>query len=163
MVAQGKFRQDLFFRISVVRLLLPPLRERSEDIPLLAQHFLQKAATAAGGTAKSIEPAAVAKLSAYRWPGNVRELENEMTRAHAFSGASVTVADLAPAIRAGSDAVALDERDGLRLKPRVERLERMLIREAMTSHDGNQTKAAKALGLSRFGLQKKLQRYRIAT
>jgi serine/threonine-protein kinase PknK len=163
MVAAGKFRQDLFFRISVVRLLLPPLRERSEDIPLLAQHFMKKAAAAAGGAGKSIEPAAMAKLCAYRWPGNVRELENELTRAHAFSGTSVSVADLSPAIRAGTDGVVSDERDGLRLKPRVERLERMLIREALTTHDGNQTKAAQALGLSRFGLQKKLQRYRIAT
>jgi transcriptional regulator with GAF, ATPase, and Fis domain len=161
MVAQGKFRQDLFFRISVVRLLLPPLRERCEDIPLLALHFLKKAA--AGGLTKPIDPAAMAKLCAYRWPGNVRELENELTRANAFSGASVAVSDLSPAIRAGSDGVVSDERDGLRLKPRVERLERMLIREAMSNHDGNQTKAAKALGLSRFGLQKKLQRYRIAT
>ncbi len=161
LVAQGKFRQDLFFRVCVVRLVLPPLRERSEDIPLLVQHFLGKAA--AGGAAKTVESAAMAKLCAYRWPGNVRELENEITRAHAFSGANVTVADLSPAIGAGADAVVMDERDGLRLKPRVERLERMLIREAMTSHDGNQTQAAKALGLSRFGLQKKLQRYRIAT
>jgi transcriptional regulator with GAF, ATPase, and Fis domain/serine/threonine protein kinase len=163
MVSQGKFRQDLFFRISVVRLLLPPLRERSEDIPLLVQHFMQKAAAAAGGAAKSIEPAAMAKLCAYRWPGNVRELENEITRAHAFSGATLTVDDLSPAIRAGADGVVSDEREGLRLKPRVERLERMMIREALTTHDGNQTKAAVALGLSRFGLQKKLQRYRIAT
>jgi len=87
-----------------------------------------------------------------------------MTRAHAFSGETVTVADLSPAVRAGSDAsVFPDEREGLRLKPRVERLERMLIREAMTTYNGNQTQAAKALGLSRFGLQKKLKRYRIAT
>jgi transcriptional regulator with GAF, ATPase, and Fis domain/Tfp pilus assembly protein PilF len=164
LVEQGKFRQDLFFRISVVRLVLPPLRERSEDIPLLVQHFMQKAAAGAGAAVKSVEAAAMAKLCCYRWPGNVRELENETTRAAAFSGATVTVADLSPQVRAGSDpaAVMADERDGIRMRPRVERLERMLIREAMTKCSGNQTKAALALGLSRFGLQKKLHRYRIA-
>jgi serine/threonine-protein kinase PknK len=165
LVEQGRFRQDLFFRISVVRLVLPPLRERSEDIPLLVQHFMQKAATASGAAVKSVDGSAMAKLCCYRWPGNVRELENEITRAAAFSGPVVAVADLSPQVRAGSDPVAAlaDERDGIRLRPRVERLERTLIREAMTSCGANQTKAAKALGLSRFGLQKKLRRYHIAT
>ena len=163
LMEQGKFRQDLFFRVSVVRLVLPPLRDRSEDVPLLVQHFIQKVAAASGATAKSVDAAALAKLCAYRWPGNVRELENEITRAAAFSGPIVTVADLSPQVRAGSDpnAALADERDGIRLRPRVERLERTLIREAMTKCAGNQTKAAKVLGLSRFGLQKKLRRYRI--
>jgi transcriptional regulator with GAF, ATPase, and Fis domain len=165
LMEQGKFRQDLFFRVSVVRLLLPPLRDRSEDIPLLVQHFMQKAAAASAVAAKSVDASALAKLCSYRWPGNVRELENEITRAAAFSGPVVTVADLSPQVRAGSDptAVLADERDGIRLRPRVERLERTLVREAMTKCGGNQTKAAKALGLSRFGLQKKLRRYRIVT
>ena len=165
LVEQGKFRQDLFFRISVVRLVLPPLRDRSEDIPLLVRHFMQKAATSSGTHAKSVDASALAKLCSYGWPGNVRELENEITRAAAFSGPVVTVADLSPQVRAGSDpsAVLADERDGMRLRPRVERLERTLLREAMTRSGGNQTQAAKALGLSRFGLQKKLRRYRIAT
>jgi transcriptional regulator with GAF, ATPase, and Fis domain len=165
LMEQGKFRQDLYFRVSVVRLVLPPLRDRSEDVPLLVQHFMQKAASASGAVVKSVEASALTKLCGYRWPGNVRELENEITRAAAFSGPVVTVADLSPQVRAGSDpATALaDDRDGIRLRPRVERLERILIREAMTKCEGNQTKAAKALGLSRFGLQKKLRRYRIAT
>jgi len=164
LVEQGKFRQDLFFRISVVRLVLPPLRDRSEDIPLLVHHFMKKAAAASDTATKSVDASAMAKLCSYRWPGNVRELENEITRAAAFSGPVVTAADLSPQVRSGSDpSTALaDERDGMRLRPRVERLERTLIREAMTKCGGNQTKAAKALGLSRFGLQKKLRRYRIA-
>lgn len=163
LVEQGKFRQDLFFRVSVVRLVLPPLRDRSEDIPLLVQHFMQKAASASGTATKSVDASALTKLCCYRWPGNVRELENEITRAAAFSGPVVTVADLSPQVRAGSDPTdsLADERDGMRLRPRVERLERTLIREAMTKCDGNQTKASKALGLSRYGLQKKLRRYRI--
>jgi len=145
--------------------VLPPLRDRSEDIPLLVQHFMQKAAATSGTAAKSVDASALTKLCSYRWPGNVRELENEITRAAAFSGPVVTVADLSPQVRAGSDPAAAlaDDRDGIRLRPRVERLERTLIREAMTKCEGNQTKAAKALGLSRFGLQKKLRRYRIAT
>jgi transcriptional regulator with GAF, ATPase, and Fis domain len=165
LVEQGKFRQDLFFRISVVRLVLPPLRERSEDVPLLVRHFMQKAAAASGMAVKTVEAPALAKLCSYRWPGNVRELENEVTRAAAFSGPAVTVSDLSPQVRAGSDSTAGlgDEQDGIRLRPRVERLERTLLREAMTSCAGNQTKAARALGLSRFGLQKKLKRYHLAT
>jgi serine/threonine-protein kinase PknK len=165
LMEQGKFRQDLYFRVSVVRLVLPPLRDRSEDVPLLVQHFLQKAAAASGTAIKSVDASALTRLCGYRWPGNVRELENEITRAAAFSGAVVTVADLSPQVRAGSDPTAAlaDDRDGIRLRPRVERLERTLIREAMTKCGGNQTKAAKSLGLSRFGLQKKLRRYRIAT
>jgi DNA-binding NtrC family response regulator len=132
---------------------------------LLVQHFMQKAAATSGTAVKSVDVSAMASLCCYRWPGNVRELENEITRAAAFSGPVVTVADLSPQVRAGSDPAAAlaDERDGIRLRPRVERLERTLLREAMTNCGGNQTKAAKALGLSRFGLQKKLRRYHIAT
>jgi DNA-binding NtrC family response regulator len=162
MVEEKAFRQDLFFRLSVVRVDLPALRERSEDIPLLVQHFLSRAAVA-GGPPKPLDPAALARLMAYRWPGNVRELENEITRAAALSGERIISADLSPHV-AGSGAEPIadlsNDRD-LQLRPRVERLERVLIREALARHDGNQTRAAEALGLSRFGLQKKLQRYRI--
>jgi transcriptional regulator with GAF, ATPase, and Fis domain/tetratricopeptide (TPR) repeat protein len=165
MVSEGKFRQDLFFRLSVVRLTLPPLRERSEDIPLLVQSFLERFAAAAGGGAvKGVEPAALARLAGYRWPGNVRELENEVQRAAAFAGPRITVDDLSPHVAAGAQGSSADDApDSLLLRPRVERLERTLIREALRQHGGNQTKAAEALGLSRFGLQKKLRRYGIAS
>jgi len=92
MVEEGKFRQDLFFRLSVARIALPPLRERREDIPAIVDQLLSKAA--AGGPPKRVEPAALARLAAYRWPGNVRELENEILRALAFCRDSITVADL---------------------------------------------------------------------
>jgi transcriptional regulator with GAF, ATPase, and Fis domain/tetratricopeptide (TPR) repeat protein len=168
LVSDGKFRQDLYFRLSVVRLTLPPLRERSEDVPLLVRHFLTHLARAAGAPApKGIAPAAMAKLAAYRWPGNVRELENEITRAAAFSAAEITVADLSPHVAAGdvgdSSGLGDESPDSLRLRPRIERLERALIREALARCEGNQTRAAEALGLSRFGLQKKLRRYGIAS
>ena len=96
MVEEGKFRQDLYFRLNVARILLPPLRERREDIPLIVEHLLAKHAANAATPAKPLDPAALARLVAYRWPGNVRELENEITRADALSGERITVADLSP-------------------------------------------------------------------
>jgi transcriptional regulator with PAS, ATPase and Fis domain len=176
MVEEGKFRQDLYFRLNVARITLPPLRERREDIPRIIEHFLDKCVAAArvassyaaaGGDAparKVVEPAALARLGAHRWPGNVRELENEITRAYALSGDRITVADLSPAVASAGEGVepTIDDVDNLLLKPRVERLERALLREALGRSGNNQTKAAEILGLSRFGLQKKLKRYRFA-
>ncbi len=162
MVEEGKFRRDLFFRLNVAGISLPPLRERRDDIPLMVEHFLAKLAARDGRPAgKPIDPAAMARLAAYRWPGNVRELENEVTRADALSGARITAADLAPRIGAADDpgVVATEDHDNLVLKPRVERLERSLVREALGRSGNNQTRAAELLGLSRFGLQKKLKRY----
>ena len=162
MVEEGKFRRDLFFRLNVAGIALPPLRDRREDIPLMVEHFLAKLARRDGRpTPKPIDPAAMARLAAYRWPGNVRELENEVTRAEALSGARITAADLAPRIGAADDpgVIAPEDQDNLVLKPRVERLERSLVREALGRSGNNQTKAAELLGLSRFGLQKKLKRY----
>jgi len=159
MVEEGKFRQDLFFRLSVARIALPPLRERREDIPAIVEHLLAKAAGAA--PPKRVVPAALARLAAYRWPGNVRELENELMRALAFCGDSIAVADLSPQVAGEAEAAltTLEDPDSLTLRPRVERLERALLKEALSRSAGNQTKAAESLGLSRFGLQKKLRRY----
>ena len=162
MVEEGKFRRDLFFRLNVAGIVLPPLRERREDIPLMVEHFLAKLAKRDGRPApKPMEPAALARLCAYRWPGNVRELENEVTRAEALSGARITAPDLAPRIVSAEEAgvISTEDHDNLMLKPRVERLERSLLREALGRSGNNQTKAAELLGLSRFGLQKKLKRY----
>ena len=162
MVEEGKFRRDLFFRLNVAPIALPPLRERRDDIPLMVETFLAKQAKAAGRPApKPFDPAVLACLLAYRWPGNVRELENEMIRADALSGPRITVGDLSPRITAGDHpgAQGVDDPDNLSLKPRVERLERSLLREALGRSGNNQTKAADLLGLSRFGLQKKLKRY----
>jgi DNA-binding NtrC family response regulator len=166
MVEEGKFRRDLFFRLNVAQIALPALRERRDDIPLMVEHFLAKRAALAGRPAapKIVEQAALARLCAYRWPGNVRELENEITRAEAFSGERITVADLSPQVAAAGDPGALEaaDPDSLLIRPRVERLERSLLREALGRAGNNQTKAADLLGLSRFGLQKKLKRYNFA-
>jgi transcriptional regulator with GAF, ATPase, and Fis domain/tetratricopeptide (TPR) repeat protein len=161
MVAEGKFRQDLYYRLAVVTIRLPPLRDRREDIPLLVERFLK--AHERNGICKTIAPAALSRLCAHRWPGNVRELENEIGRAFAFSESSITVADLSPHLASDDGAGVPGDPDDLSLKPRVERLEKFLIREALGRFDGNQTKAARILGLSRFGLQKKLVRYNLPT
>jgi DNA-binding NtrC family response regulator len=163
MVQEGKFRQDLFYRLSVARIHLPPLRERREDIPAIVRHLLEKHRGENGP--RTVDAPALVALTAYDWPGNVRELENEILRASAFAGDRIAVADLSPHIasafvtrRSGEGANPADE---LALKPRVEALERALIQQALERHGGNQTRAAESLGLSRFGLQKKLSRYRL--
>jgi transcriptional regulator with GAF, ATPase, and Fis domain len=154
LVAAGRFRSDLFYRINVVKLSLPALRERLDDLPLLVEHFMRRHAPA--GRPFTITPAAMRALSRHRWPGNVRELENEVQRWVALSDGVVDVADLSPMVAplSGGD---LDPED-LRIRPRVEHVERELIERALAQTAGNQTRAAELLGLSRFGLQKKLRR-----
>ena len=120
MVEEGKFRQDLFFRLNVAQIALPPLRERRDDIPLLVEHFLAKLATAAGRRRAQAARSggAGAARARYRWPGNVRELENEITRADALSGDRIGVADLSPQVAAAGDpgAVVPDDPDSLLLQ-----------------------------------------------
>jgi transcriptional regulator with GAF, ATPase, and Fis domain len=161
LVTDGRFREDLFYRLHVIRLDVPALRERSEDIPALAEHFLRKLVSE--GRPPKIDRPAMARLCAYAWPGNVRELENELARAVALGGAVIGVDDLSPAIAATDPtrAAAPTGPQDLRLRPRLDHLERALLREALGQTRGNQTAAARLLGISRFGLQKKLRRHRL--
>jgi transcriptional regulator with PAS, ATPase and Fis domain len=159
LVEQGKFREDLYYRMSVIRVEMPPLRERVEDIPLLVDHFLRKHRK--GGEEKRVAQEAMARLMSFSWPGNVRQLENEILRAGALGGATIKLLDLSPKIALGDAEEQPAGEADLSLRNRVERLERSLIREALGRADGNQTHASKLLGLSRFGLQKKIKRYRI--
>jgi Nif-specific regulatory protein len=99
LVAEGRFREDLFFRLNVVDIHVPPLRERTEDIPLLVDAFLARAATRAQARMKPLEPDALACLMAHAWPGNVRELENEIQRAFALSGPRIRTEDLSAEVR----------------------------------------------------------------
>lgn len=154
MVAEGRFRQDLYFRLNVVRLPVPALRERKEDIPLLVAHFL----TRNTDPPRTLSDAALARLCSFPWPGNVRQLENEIRRMIVLGGEHLNAADLSPELLAGTNQPGPNART---LREKIDALERQLVLEALEHSGGNRTRAADALGLSRFGLQKMTQRLNI--
>jgi DNA-binding NtrC family response regulator len=151
-VAAGRFREDLFFRLNTVEIHLPPLRERRDDIPLLAGHFLKQFAARYRRPVTGFSPDGMRALLAYSWPGNIRELGHAIERATLLAeGEAVTAADLS--FRAATDtAPKLDEMS-------LEEVERALITKALARHDGNVSLAAQALGLSRSALYRRLQRH----
>ncbi len=151
-VAAGRFREDLLFRLNTIEIRLPPLRERREDIRLLAEHFLRRYATRYRKALVGFESEALEALEAHAWPGNVRELDHTLERAALMAqGTSVRAADLGLRLAAGA---------GPRLEDLpLEEVERLLIRKALERHDGNVSHAAKALGLSRSALYRRLQHY----
>jgi transcriptional regulator with GAF, ATPase, and Fis domain len=152
-VTAGRFREDLFYRLNVLRIDLPPLSKRREDIALLVKRFLEGASTAEGEPRRITEEA-LSLLQAYDWPGNVRELQNEILRAAALGGAVIGPDDLSPRVRE-----SLPSEGSLDLREKVQELETKLIRDALARTGGNKSSAARLLGLSRFGLQKKMQRF----
>jgi DNA-binding NtrC family response regulator len=151
-VAQGRFRQDLFFRLNVVPLVLPPLRERQEDIPILAAHFAAKSAQKYGQPTAELEPALVEVLLDYHWPGNVRELENLMERLVVLSSSPTLGLEFVPEkmLRVLPGATPGDEST---LEGAVEALKRRMIKSALQS-EGNKVAAAKKLGISRSYLHR---------
>ena len=153
MVAAGTFREDLFYRLNVVSIRVPPLRERTADIPLLVAHFVEKHAE---GRKPKVTRAALDRLVAFPWPGNVRQLENEIRRAFVLADDRIDVAELSEEVARGGPGAARSA--GLGLKARVDALEAQLVRDALDRTKGNQTRAAEALGISRFGLQKMMRR-----
>jgi DNA-binding NtrC family response regulator len=160
-VRKGTFRQDLFFRINVVTIRLPSLRERKEDIPLLVDHFLKRAAKEAGHNNLKLDRGVLKALISYGWPGNVRELENEIKKLVALSdGKKVEAAGLSPQLRQVAEEESLSEVTGS-LKDVVENIEKRKILEALERTKGNKSRAAEILGLSRLGLRKKMERYEI--
>jgi two-component system response regulator AtoC len=161
LVAEGSFREDLFYRLSVVALHLPPLRERSEDIPLLLEHFLTSLAAAMGRRPPTIAPEAMQKLNGYAWPGNVRELEHAIERALLLCNEDeLRVDDLPDALVSsavrGPVWVASDEPS---IKRATEQLERLLIQRALEQTGGNRTAAAKLLEISHRALLYKIRAY----
>ncbi|HVM97181.1 MAG TPA: sigma-54 dependent transcriptional regulator [Candidatus Acidoferrales bacterium] len=155
-VRQGRFRKDLFYRLSVFSIIPPPLRERRDDIPVLVQHFLDRLTRRSGKRVAGFSLQALEQLASYDFPGNVRELENEIERAFALADEDffITPDLLSPkfnrkATTAGSDT----------LHEAVERLEARYLQEALAKHSGNQTRAAAELGISRRALFDKLQKY----
>ena len=168
MVADGSFREDLFYRLNVIPIHIPSLRDRKEDIPLLVQHFLDKIQKEGSGTRRpanlTVSQNAMRRLMAYPWPGNVRQLENSIERAVAFSGgrAQIDEGDLPTEIQQSQEAaipsaVTLPE-DGLDLDSLIGSIERELIERSLERTGGNKGQAAKLLGLKRTTLVEKLKR-----
>jgi transcriptional regulator with GAF, ATPase, and Fis domain len=156
MVAAGTFREDLFYRLNVVTVRIPPLRERREDIPLIVSRFVEKYAN---GRKIRVTRAAMDRLVAFPWPGNVRQLENEIRRALVLADDRIDADDLSEEVARGGPNTAREA--GLGLKARVDALEAQLVRDALQKTNGNQTRAAEQLGISRFGLQKMIRRLNI--
>jgi len=168
-VAEGAMRQDLFFRLNVVRIDVPPLRERREDIQLLAEHFLQKYSAELGRSTPRLTEEALQNLLSYRWPGNVRELENLMERAAVLCRGKDIEArhlplDIVPAGVAPSAAPAapgLTDSASLLLKTHVEAVEKKLIEAALERSSDNKSAAARLLGVSERALWYKIKKYRL--
>jgi len=151
LVAEGRFREDLYYRLKVIPIHLPPLRARREDIPLLVQHFLATSTRQDQGRVRRLSPAAMAALQAYAWPGNVRELEHVVQCLVATSPQEVIRPEDLPRCLSLASAAAGDT-----LPDAVRRLERERIREALEQAQGNQRAAARLLGIHRNTLLRKL-------
>jgi two-component system response regulator HupR/HoxA len=170
MVAEGRFRPDLYYALAVAELDIPPLRARRGDVALLAQHFLHDLASRHGKPAQGFTPAALEFLENYDWPGNLGELRNEVLRMLIFAPSPILGADLisrqilqAPPSPAGADRSADTVLTAAgTLKDRTELVEIRILRETLTRHRWNKSRAAAELGLSRVGLRAKLDRYGIA-
>lgn len=162
-VVSGRFREDLYFRLNVFSLQLPPLRERVEDIPLLAEYFLKRFGSKAE-TQMRIEPEALRSLVAHHWPGNIRELENALERACIVSeGGRITSASLPRAVRLPDEGCQNEsvQDENLSIKKAEDSIERELIRKALAKTGGNRTQAAKILEISHRSLLYKLKEYGI--
>ncbi|MBI3301082.1 MAG: sigma-54-dependent Fis family transcriptional regulator, partial [Deltaproteobacteria bacterium] len=156
-IAEGEFRQDLFYRLNVVDIHLPPLRERPEDLPLLIQHFIERSAQSSRVRRLSAE--ALRALLNYPWPGNVRELENTIERALVLCrGEEITLADL-PAHLTGSKPQVLGLREALLRRLSLADLEREYILLALELTEGRKKEAADLLGIDRKTLYRKLEEY----
>ncbi|RYZ02549.1 MAG: FHA domain-containing protein [Myxococcales bacterium] len=171
-VSEGRFREDLYYRLKVFPLRVPPLRERREDVPLLAKHFLERYAREYGRELRGFTEPALAVLRAYDWPGNVRELENEVQRAVIQAeGESFVTPELlsarvrknehpsAPPPTAPATPELTQEEEDLTgtLREMMDRVERRILTRTLATHGNNKTAAAKALGITREGLHKKLK------
>ncbi|MDH3253783.1 MAG: sigma-54 dependent transcriptional regulator [Acidobacteriota bacterium] len=151
-LADGQFREDLFYRINVIPIELPPLRRRREDIPLLVEYFIKKYSAELGVGAKRISQEAMRRLESYAWPGNVRELENVIERALALASSDHITADEIPDYLRGKSASRKDwaelPEDGIDLESHLEGIRRELMAEALERSEGVQTRAAELLGIT---------------
>ena len=164
-VKQGRFREDLYYRLNVFKLSPPPLRKIRADIPLLVKFFINKYQKKHSSSANAISSEALKILMDYSFPGNVRELENEIERAVVMVGNDGTCIEprhLSETILAFDRSIPKNDHGKKTLKELVELFEQNLIKRAMQKHNGNKTHTAKELGISRVGLNNKIQRYEIA-
>jgi two-component system response regulator HupR/HoxA len=166
MVREGTFREDLYYRINVLGVRLPALRERREDIPLLAEALLARAAREAGRPAPVLPHEVIAALVAHDWPGNVRELENEMRRIVVLAQDEVRLEHLSKSVlerknlRGAGSGSALPG-DAPDIRTAVADLEKRSIETALATAHGNKSRAAAELGISRFALQRKIDKYNL--
>ena len=167
---KGEFRDDLFFRLSVVRIHMPPLRKRVEDIPLIAHHYLRVAAEENGKPVREMTADAMELLERYPWPGNIRELRGAIERAVVMAGgAKITIRDLPQSVREGAPSIPTTIA-GLKLPAlsksghhlNLQETEHRMIFRALDECDGNVTKASRALGMSRRTLHRRLKELREA-
>lgn len=157
-VKSGRFREDLYFRLNVIPLYLPPLRERIDDIPALVDHFIGKANMAHHREIKGITEKAIKLLLGYHWPGNVRELENVVERGVVLSKSDrITDADLPPHLALGKLSTLATSSSSKEMT--IAEMEKVMIIEALERHGGNRTKASEALGISSRTLRNKLHEY----
>jgi two-component system response regulator HydG len=154
MISRNEFRQDLLYRINTVEIHLPPLRERGEDLQLLAQYFLKLYCRKYHKTLKSISPATMNKLMKYPWPGNVRELQHCMERVVILSESQVLQPEdfLFSSVLTGVEGIVFDNYN-------LEIVEKTIIRRAIEKHKGNLSQAASELGLARASLYRRLEKY----
>lgn len=164
-VSNGKFREDLFYRLNVIKISLPPLRERKEDIPLLALHFINKYSKEMGKEIHDISRSALSILESYQFPGNVRELENIIVRCIALENANVMLPETLPNLVYGKSLVELDTDNcsKMGLDSLLNNIEKQLIDNALKVSNGNKTEAAKNLGISLRSLRYRLSKHEIKT
>ena len=162
-VKGGRFRADLYYRVHVFPIVLPPLRERKDDIPLLSAHFLDKFARKFKRPTARLTPQVLACFMQYGWPGNIRELENEIERALTLAGGDREIKTdyLSEKIIGGPAKEATIPTEGLTLQKAIEQMERQMVAHALEVAKGNRSQAARDLGLTRQGLLNKINRYNI--
>lgn len=158
-IADGDFREDLFYRINVFPLFIPTLRDRRNDIPLLVDHFIEKFNVRNGTTIKRITTSSINMLMVYSWPGNIRELENLIERACILSQDNVIHSYQLPPTLQTAESSQTGSTGGLEYV--VEKIERQLIIEALVAHKGNITRAAKELKITERMLGTRIQKYKI--
>ena len=161
MVKEGTFREDLFYRLNVINVIVPPLRERKEDLPLLIEHFTKRYAQSTNLPVKKPNNDCMEKILNYNWPGNVRELENEIERLCVLSGDDSHLDDafLSPRIKEGTGQKYPGYRIEGKLKDALEALEKRMILEGLKRTRWNKSRLAKELGISRAGLIMKVDKY----